>query len=225
MFSAGQKRWRLFSAFGIPVYADPGALILLVLILVLFSGAGPAGMLAGLLIGVIAFASIYAHELAHAFAIRKFGYGKSQILFSALGGLTQWRGRPTHGHSIQIALAGPAASLLLAGLAALLLYGLGWPSRSSAVLYFLVHATFLLNLLWGIFNLLPIHPMDGGKVTRSALQMRMPAQRALRLSLQISGAVGVALLFASVMAGYIFVALVVGFLLLQNWNEWQANAN
>lgn len=211
----------LFRVAGFPVRADAGALFLLVLLLLLFGGQGPRGLLFALVIAVITFVSILAHELGHAVAVRKLGYGQSTIVFSFLGGVTQWRGAPSHRDSIRIAAAGPAVSLAIAALAAALALLLGSLDIGGSLARGVLRITAFLNLLWGLFNLLPIHPMDGGKITRSWLALRLPHREAVRRSLIVSGVAGVALMVLGAILGYLFVTLLLGLLLLQNWNEWQ----
>ncbi|TVQ95862.1 MAG: hypothetical protein EA398_16875 [Deltaproteobacteria bacterium] len=221
MWTSGRSA-HLFRLGGFPVRADIGAAFLLVLLLIIFGGQGPTGLLLGLVIAVITFMSVLLHELGHAVAVRRLGYGQSTIVFSFLGGVTQWRGAPTHGHSIRIAAAGPAVSLLLA----MLSFGLLWVFRAAGVdsvlLLRLLWITGFLNVLWGVFNLLPIYPMDGGKIARSWMSMRLSATEARRRSLMLSGGTGVVLMFVAAAMGYVFVLLLMALLLLQNWREWQA---
>ena len=218
-----RKSTHLFNLGGYQVRADIGAVFLIVILLLIFGGQGPQGLLFALVIAAITFVSILLHELGHAVAVRRLGYGTSTIVFSFLGGVTQWRGRPTHGDSIRIAAAGPAVSLALAGLALA-----GWAALRAAVpeqgwFHRILFITAFLNILWGAFNLLPIHPMDGGKILRSWLSMRHPGREAIRRSLIVSGVTGLILMLAGAFMGLLFVTVLLGFLLFQNWQEWQSH--
>lgn len=215
---------RLFRVGRVPVYADAGAALLLILLLVMFgSGRGPAGMIAAVLITIIVFASVLAHELGHAFAIRRLGYGDSRIVLGGLGGVCQWSGRPTRWDRIRISLAGPAVSLALGLggfglLSALRAGGIG----GDTVFGYTVYVAAWLNIGWAIFNMLPVQPMDGGQATRAFLGTRMPHHRAVRLSLQIS--LGVAIVLAAVslaLTSSLFIPILLAWMAFQNWQELQ----
>lgn len=215
---------RLFRIGRVPVYADAGAALLLVLLLIMFGGGrGPAGMIAGVLITLIVFASVLAHELGHAFAIRRLGYGDSRIVLGGLGGVCQWSGRPTRGDRIRIALAGPAVSAALGAagfalLSALRAGGIG----ADTIFGYTIYVAAWLNIAWAIFNLLPVQPMDGGQATRAFLGTRMPHHRAVRLSLQLSLGVAVGLaLLAVALTKSLFVPILLAWMAFQNWQELQ----
>lgn len=216
---AGQ-RTRLFTAFGVPVYASGGALLLLAILLLFYGSGGPERMVGALVIAVVAFGSIIAHELGHAFAIRKLGYGNSTIVLGALGGVCEWRARPNRWDSIKISLAGPAVSLALAGLGFALTVLLAPVLQGSYMLRTLVFSLAVLNLLWGVFNLIPIFPMDGGRALRTYLGTRMPERRAIRISLITSGVCAALLMLLGAAFGEFFVLLLLGWMMLQNWREW-----
>lgn len=156
----GVLRFRLF---GFPVDVQPGFWLLS---LVIALGAGGAARTA-ILVAVI-LVSVLAHELGHALLARAHGE-QPRITLHMLGGLTSWAPRREHGRlsSILITLAGPFAGLALAalsfGLLSLLPEDGGGHGRLA--LQFLVYA----NVFWGLVNLLPVLPFDGGQVLAAAL--------------------------------------------------------
>ena len=214
-------RYKLFDVARIPVHADHSALVLLVLLLVIYGRGGPAQVLGSILIAGVAFVSLVGHELGHALAVRRLGYGQSQIVLGGLGGVCKWYGRPTRGDSVRIALAGPAASLLMGALSLALYLAMRSTIDGVGLLKVLVSAAVLLNLAWGLFNLLPIFPMDGGRALRSVLSGSRTQRRAAELSLKISGFVGLVVAVLATSVGQWPAALVIGLLLMQNYNEWQ----
>jgi Zn-dependent protease/CBS domain-containing protein len=118
---------------------------------------------------VVFFAALVAHELAHAMAARHYGIAVKRISMRLLGGRTE-RGdeAPSPRVEAAIAAAGPATSLGLgAGFAVA-----AWLFDGSG----LVATTLLwlagVNMLLGVFNLLPTAPLDGGKLLRAALWHR-----------------------------------------------------
>jgi Zn-dependent protease/predicted transcriptional regulator len=110
---------------------------------------------------------ILLHELAHALVARAYGQavrGITLFIFGGVADVEQEVKRP--GVELQIALAGPLASFLLAGIAFLLTLPLkGNSTVSEAVLDYLV----ITNLLVGGFNLIPAFPLDGGRVLQAII--------------------------------------------------------
>jgi Zn-dependent protease len=118
----------------------------------------------------VVFVSVLVHEMGHAVIGRAFGL-VPQIELHGMGGTTSWvEGRDVgHARAMAISFAGPFAGFLLAG-AMLLLTRLG---VNPASLHARVALAFLwqVNLYWGIFNLAPMLPLDGGNVMRSGLHL------------------------------------------------------
>lgn len=219
MFNTNAPRKLLFTSFGVPVYADAGAAILLVLLLILWGGNGPASIVTAMLVAAVAFASIVAHELGHAFAVKRLGYGRSEIVLSGFGGYCRWYGNPTNGHRIRIALAGPAVSLGLGAVALLLWVALRGVLDGLGPLRLALTAVVWINLVWGVFNLLPIHPMDGGQALRAWMATRMPWRRALDLSLKISMGVAAVGAVVALTRSWIFATVLLAWMAFRNYNE------
>jgi Zn-dependent protease len=113
---------------------------------------------------LVVLVSVLLHELGHALVARKFGLAPSIKLY-AMGGLTFWDSEVnlTPFKHLLISLAGPAAGLLLGGVvffAGRAVLGSS-PSRLVVITYF---DLLWVNVGWGIFNLLPMIPLDGGQV-------------------------------------------------------------
>jgi stage IV sporulation protein FB len=132
------------------------------------------------------FVSILLHEFGHVWMGRYF-YAEPHIVLHAMGGLAigasalyEWWKR------LLVYIAGPAIQLALWGA----LYGLaragllGWAVESPVVLFFLEQMMWI-NLVWPLFNLLPIWPLDGGQITREVC-VRASELRGLEVSLWIS---------------------------------------
>lgn len=222
--SPSSKRTRLLKIAGIPIYGTTGTIILMVLILLFYGQGGPQQMLTAVFVMISFIVGIVLHEVGHAVAIKRLGYGRSEIVLTGLGGVTLWRGAPTPRNGIIIAAAGPAVSLLLAGLSFGFLTLAQPLSASLPILrhFFIVFGT--LNLFWGVFNLLPIYPMDGGKIVRSLLRRKRTRREATKLSLKFSFIAGGLVLLGAILSSETFVAVLIAFLLLQNWNEWKTLA-
>jgi membrane-associated protease RseP (regulator of RpoE activity) len=114
---------------------------------------------------------VLAHELGHAFAGRRLGLEPWIRLF-AFGGMTGWgRPRPLSARQqIAISFAGPAVGLAIGGL--VLLGGLsGALAGAPPPLARVLTDVLWVNLGWGVLNLLPILPLDGGHIVSSAAEM------------------------------------------------------
>ncbi len=115
------------------------------------------------------FASLILHELSHSVVAKAGGVPVTRITLFLLGGVSQMEEEPhSPGKEFVMAFAGPAMSLLIGALSFVGYYvleanGAAWWVWSP--LYYLA----FVNVLLGVFNLLPGFPLDGGRVLRSIL--------------------------------------------------------
>ena len=142
---------------------------------------------------VVGGASILLHELGHATAHRSFG-AKPTVTLTGFGGYTLGPVQP-RGKSLVVSLAGPAAGFLAAIVGVLLSQVVAGPDLVETGIEILIYV----NVLWGIFNLLPILPLDGGHVASDLFGLR----NAQYLSLAGAVALGALALFT----GAIFLAI------------------
>jgi Zn-dependent protease/CBS domain-containing protein len=121
--------------------------------------------LLGFIATILLFVSVLVHELAHSVVARARGLPVKNITLFVFGGVSNIEKEPERpGVEFQMAVVGPLASLLIAGLAYLLFLLLGRnASPLAAILGYLAYA----NVLLGVFNLIPGFPLDGGRVLRS----------------------------------------------------------
>lgn len=127
---------------------------------------------AGLCTAVVFFASLLAHELAHAVVARRNGVEVDDIVLWLLGGAARLRTEASSpGAELRIAGVGPLVSLLLGGLFALGAWLLDLASASGIVVEM---AAWLagINVLLAIFNSVPAAPLDGGRLLRAFLWWR-----------------------------------------------------
>jgi Zn-dependent protease len=119
-------------------------------------------------IGVVAFfASILVHELAHTVVARRFGVTTTAIELWALGGMARLDHDPrTAKAEGWIAAAGPLASLAIGALGIGGAYGTYTLGASKAI-YGVLATVGGINVLLGLFNLLPGAPLDGGRIVRA----------------------------------------------------------
>ncbi len=132
---------------------------------------GQASFLNGWLIGVLTssllFISVLLHELAHSFVAIGEGLKVKDITLFFLGGMANLEKECTTSKgSMKIAISGPIVSLILAFFMISLSNNL---SGSSLILSNLFKQVGSLNLFIGLFNLLPIIPLDGGVILKSLI--------------------------------------------------------
>jgi Zn-dependent protease len=229
-----------FNIAGIQVRVHP-----LFWVIALLFGSSSGELIQWLIWVVAIFVSILVHELGHALAMRQYGLPSYVILYWG-GGLTvpepvkwgtNWANvslRPNQ--EIFISLAGPFAGFLFAGLVVAgvaaaggsifvnMLLGLipiptailPWGGRIPNLLI----ATLLwVSIFWGLLNLMPVYPLDGGNVTRYLL-LKADPWNGIRRSLWISVVVG-AIVAATglLLLRSIFIALLFGFLAFQSYQS------
>lgn len=210
-------KWKLGDLAGIGIYVHWSFWILPAWIL-LSTLSGGGGLFAAVMSVVFVFAvfgCVVLHELGHALAARHFQIGTHDITLYPIGGvasLTRIPSRPSQ--ELAIALAGPAVNVAIAAVlfAATVLTGIGGPPALGN----LVGGSFVIGLAWVnvflvAFNLLPAFPMDGGRVLRAFLAMRIPYLKATAIAARVGQGIAVLLavigLFSS--ATLMFVALFV----------------
>jgi len=134
-----------------------------------------------------------------------------------MGGLTSWRTRRplTPRQSLIVSVSGPLAGFALAGVVVLLHPMLfADPSRLTRVVIF---DLIWVNVAWGIFNLLPIQPLDGGQATRSLVHLFRGRTDEI-LPLQISIFAGVLISFWLLVVWQQFLAAaLIGYMLYHNY--------
>jgi Zn-dependent protease len=121
-----------------------------------------------LVTGLTFFVGLALHEVSHAVVARRFGIAVRGITLFVFGGVAEVEGEiPTPGREFAVALVGPATSVTLASLLALLAMGASALDRAGAegVLYTLA----AVNLGVAMFNLIPGLPLDGGRLLRAGV--------------------------------------------------------
>jgi Zn-dependent protease/CBS domain-containing protein len=168
---------RLGRVAGISVGVNWSVLLIAALIGWTLSGAvlpeivpgepGWAYAVAGVLGALAFFGSLLAHELAHAVVARRDGVEVEDITLWLLGGVSRLGSEPTSAESeLRIAVAGPLTSLALALVfGAIEVFGeaVGLPDVALGTLAWLA----VVNVMLGLFNLLPAYPLDGGRALRA----------------------------------------------------------
>ncbi len=196
----------------------------------------PRGVAVGLgaLGGLLLFASLIAHEFAHAFVARRFGIGTHRITLFLLGGVALLeREPPSPRAEALVALAGPAFSAALAALAFgafTLLQRFGSGALEGTLELLAAYASFA-NAALAVFNLIPAFPMDGGRVLRAVIWQLRGSQAAATGAASIVGLLFAAALILGGAAGVLIThdmsqawyGLIGIFLLRQGWQQLQVS--
>ena len=184
---------------------------------------------AAILAVVLFFASILAHELAHSIVARRQGQTVDGITLWMLGGVSRLGSEARNaGDEFRVAIAGPATTLVLAagfGLFALLFRVVAPDTLLPTVAGWLA----AVNLVLGVFNLLPGAPLDGGRVLAALLWKRSGDRRRAQISAarsgRVLGAVLVAGSLALVLSGYdFFITALVGLFVLSSSRQEESSA-
>lgn len=215
---------RLFTVRGIDVKLH--MTFPLILVFAAFQFGLATGSAAGALFGVTAISILFAlvtlHELGHSFAAQHYGVPVQQIVLSPIGGVAQLREMPDKpAQELVIAAAGPAVNFAIAVLMAVMLPVINVQLISPAQilagqggfgLEALFSYVFVYNIFLALFNLLPAFPMDGGRILRAVLAMRMDYTRATNAAATIGRIAAILMGLYALFNGAIFLALIALFI-------------
>lgn len=165
-------------------------------------------------IATVVFGSVALHEYGHALTARRYGIRTREIVLLPIGGIAQLERSPADPRQeFWISLAGPAVNVVLAALAfgAATLFESGRDPLDQGLGGSLLGVAVNVNLFMGIFNLIPAMPMDGGRVLRALLSLRMPALRATRIATTVAQLLAGGMMAYGVVGGRLMLAVIGGF--------------
>jgi Zn-dependent protease len=204
-----------FSLFGIPIEVRPWFWITMVIFGALWTGGSGSsdGLILICLFVLAGFLSILVHELGHALIGRAFG-APTAIVLEAFGGYAAFPpGAFTRGQNFLVTAAGPGFQIVW-GVIFLLIYNYG--NLPPTLIAHFVRYSVNISFIWAIFNLLPIIPMDGGRLIEHAL-----GQQRLRTSLWISFTTATLITIFGIVSSQYYIAVLIGMMAYQNWQALQ----
>jgi Zn-dependent protease len=183
--------------FGTEIRAHWTWIIVLAFVTVIFGGSlvrqtnlgfdAASGWGSSIVCAILVFVSVTIHELAHVLVARRNAFGGSVVVVQLLGGTYLMETRPrTPGQELRSSLAGPAVSLVVAVLFAVVVgvTQLGWRALEAGdpgvaavptgivAVSFVAQVLALFNLFLAVTNLIPAYPMDGARIIHALAWMR-----------------------------------------------------
>ncbi len=201
--------------FDIPIKIDAGIVIPIYLIANMFTSIllpqdsdglhEPIEYLfGGLFITFSIFLSVLLHELGHSLVARRFGLETESIILFMLGGVANIKvnDMKTPKSLFEMAFFGPIVSLAIAIVCFLLLFLI----PSNLLIYKCVLAISAMNVIIAVFNMLPIHPLDGSRVLWSII-WKLTGNKFFSLKIvSVLGIMGGSLIIIDTLSSFIFNA-------------------
>lgn len=220
--------WRIFRLFGIDVRVHITFLFIVAYFAfvwgVLQEPGGLGAALYGVLLVILLFALVVVHEFTHARMAQRYGIEVKSIVLLPIGGMAQMEEIPKDPRKeFTISVVGPLSNLVLG----LVMFAVSFLfidygsitsvdrfnelllSISPQGLFFYL---MLINFTLAAFNLLPAFPMDGGRVFRALLAMRMDRVKATRIAVVVGQVLAVALGVWGIFGGGVFIILIAAFI-------------
>jgi Zn-dependent protease len=161
------------------------------------------------------FALVLLHEFGHVLACRQVGGTADRVVLWPLGGLAFVAPPPRPGANLWTTAAGPLVNVVLVPLlVALLVFTRPADGAPASDLGHLGMALAVFNVIMLVFNLLPIYPMDGGRILQALLWWPLGRAASLAVAAGIGAVVSGGLLLATLAASEWYLAFMAGFLLL-----------
>jgi Zn-dependent protease len=191
------------------------------------------GLRLGLIFSGILFVSVLGHEFAHVVAARLTNGNGREILIWPLGGLAVVQPAPSFRSRFLTATAGPLFNLVVCGLTFLAVLHSGQATEilkplrfplaqlSDELLPNLYILTFWVNWILLLVNLIPVYPLDGGRMVQACLMPRLGSEMATDLCVRIGFLAGFIALFAGLFFGSVWIVALGAFVLLLNMQESQ----
>ena len=211
---------KLFEIFGISINIHITFLLLPILF---FFTSGVNGVLLVLII----FTCVTFHELMHSLVAKKFGIEVRDITLLPIGGVASMSKIPdSPKQEFLISVAGPLSNIFLAAMLGLLFYYTQWiprkvlfhPLSGESLAYTLAWLPWA-NIYLAAFNMLPAFPMDGGRVLRAILALKMDYMKATRIAVGIGHAFAVFFGFWGLITGNIVLILIALFIYIAASSE------
>ena len=160
---------------------------------VYYREGGLAAAIDGLVFILLIFLCVVRAQFGHALAARRYGIKTRDITLLPIGGLARLERMPDKPREeVVVALAGPAVNIVIAAALSIVIgltSGIPAPAMMEHTGVPLALRLFTVNIWLVLFNMIPAFPMDGGRVLRAVLAMRMNYARATQLAAKTGQAI------------------------------------
>jgi len=189
-------------------------------------GGGWQGMLLSVSITILFFICVVLHELGHSLTARRFGVKVPRILLMPIGGMAEFDRIPRQpAAEFIITINGPLVNLALVLIlwAAFGFFGgtLFHPQFAESEIRGLGQLLLYLNAVMGLFNLLPVFPMDGGRIFRALLATRLPYLRATFWAARIGQTLAILLVITALYSERWMPAILFSFIFMVGGAEYK----
>ncbi len=211
---------KLFEVFGISVNIHITFLLLPVLFFFM-SGWN------GVILVIIIFACVTFHELMHSIVAKKFGIEVRNITLLPIGGVASMSKMPeSPKEEFLISVSGPLSNIFLAIVLFSIFYYTPWipreallhPLRGESLIYTVAWLPWA-NIMLAVFNLLPAFPMDGGRILRAIMALKMPYVKATKVAVDIGHIFAILFGFWGLVGGNIVLILIAMFIYIAASSE------
>ncbi|TVQ60804.1 MAG: site-2 protease family protein [Phycisphaerales bacterium] len=182
-------------------------------------------LLHGLVFVLAIFACVLLHEFGHALTAQRVGVGTRDITLLPIGGIARLERIPNNPrHEFYITIMGPMVNVVIA---AVLLGAILLARVNPFDVEGLSGGNFFARLMWVnvilvVFNMLPAFPMDGGRILRSVLAMRLEYAQATEIAARVGQAMAILFGVLGLLAGNVLLMLIAVFVFLGAEAESQA---
>lgn len=198
---------KLGSAFGIDVLLHWSFFLFPLLIgwLAWVSGHSISQTAVWTVLLIVVLGSVLLHELGHALTAKKLGIPIIDIVLTPICGLARLERSPAGPwDEVRVAIAGPLVNLLVAMILGLVL---GWQQVTFSLDPTVITSSIVLTLFWinlslCVINLLPIFPMDGGRILRAVLSMALDNAKATTLAARLGQLLSICVVFLGLYSGF-----------------------
>ena len=231
LFERGSLHLGVLWGIPVKVHWTFGYILLWILYSSHNEGIGVKGALWFGLFIMILFACVVLHEYGHALTARKFGIHTEDIILTPLGGIARLAKMPDKPwQELLVAIAGPLVNVAIA--LSLLLYIYFFPQFGiknwDGDVYKLYTdktkfpvAVLSVNVALVLFNLLPIFPMDGGRVLRALLSMKLKKVKATLIAMRVGQLLAIGMVIFGFYNGSITLSLIGVFIFYSAYMEYR----